>query len=95
MFEKCDKILFDNTKTESFFDDSGEISAYRITPVDGYVIHTSLRDEAVIDEETGMETGEVKKGYTASYILIQSNYDFEDNPYDIYAILKEEAGDAK
>ena len=78
--------MFENTKSEKFYNENGEISTYRITPDDGYVIHNKFRDTPVIDEESGMETGEVEKGYTESYIIIQSDYDFEENPYDIYAV---------
>ena len=39
----------------------------------------------VIDEETGIETGEVKKGFTTSYITAGADYDFEKNEREIYA----------
>lgn len=85
--------MFKNTKSEKFYNENGEISTYRITPEDGYVIHNKFRDTPLFDTDTGEETGEVIRGYTGSYIILKSDYDFEDNPYDIYAILKEEAGD--
>ena len=86
MFVKTDTVLIENTKTEYCDVDK----AYRITPIDGYVLHTKFYDVPVINEETLEETGEIKKGYTDSYIVISSDYDFEANPYDIYVVEKED-----
>ena len=88
MFKKSDTILVENTATEYCDIDK----AYRITPNDGYLLHTKFYDRHVFDEETMEETAEIIKGYTDSYIVISSDYDFEENPYDIYAVRKEEAG---
>ena len=82
MFVKTDTVLIKNTKTEYCDVDK----AYRITPNDGYVLHTKFYDVHVINEETMEATGEIIKGYTDSYIVISSDYDFEENPYDIYAV---------
>lgn len=82
MFKKTDTMLIENTKAEYCDVDK----AYRITPDDGYVLHTKFYDVPVIDEETMEETGEIIKGYTDSYIVISSDYNFEANPYDIYAV---------
>ncbi|MBO5370815.1 MAG: hypothetical protein J6B23_09090 [Clostridia bacterium] len=89
MFERTDRNFFENTKTESCRNDEGLITAYRITPDDGYVIHTKFHNTPVYDEN-GIDTGEVEIGYTSSYIVILSDYDFESNPFDIYAVRKEE-----
>ena len=89
--KKLDKIFFENTNTCGCFDDNDELIAYHITPNDDYVLHTKFYDMPVINEETLEETGEVIKGYTDSYIVIRSNYDFEKNPFDIYTILAADA----
>lgn len=86
--KKLDEVFFENTNTCGCFDDNDELIAYHITPDGGYVIHTKFYDTPVIDEETLEETGEVIKGYTDSYIVIRSNYDFKENPFDIYAVKK-------
>lgn len=82
MFIETNIILIENTKTEYCDVDK----AYRITPNDGYVLHTKFYDIPIIDEETLEETGDISKGYTDSYIVVSSGYDFEENPFDIYAI---------
>ena len=82
MFVKTDTILIENTQTEYCDVDK----AYRITPNDGYVLHTKFYDVHVINEETLEETDKITKGFTDSYIVISSDYDFEANPYDIYAV---------
>lgn len=87
--KKLNEVFFENTKTCGCFDDNGKLIAYHITPDDGYLIHTKFYDTPIINEETLEETGEVTKGYTDSYIVIRSNYDFEKNPFNIYAVAKE------
>lgn len=86
MFIKTGAILIENTKTEYCDVDK----SYRITPDDGYVIHTKFYDSPVINDKTLEETGEVTKGYTDSFIVISSDYDFVTNPFDIYAVAKKE-----
>ena len=48
-------------------------------------IHEITLDEAVIDEETLKETGEIRKGFTTSYVTAGADYDFEQNERQIYA----------
>ena len=91
MFEKFDKVFFKNTKTEVYRDDNGEATMLRISPEEGYVIHHKLRDVVVYDTDTSEETGEVIKGYTALYVTVGNDYDFEANPFDIYVVRKEDA----
>lgn len=86
-YEKLETTLVENTITEGCYNEN-ELIAYRITPLDGYVIHTKFYDTPVIDEITGEETGEIIKGYSYSDIGINSNYDFEENPFDIYEVKK-------
>lgn len=89
MFEEISTILFENTKTEGYYNNK-ELTMYRITPNKGYAIHTVFRDRQIYNEVTGEPTGEVEAGFTKSYITIRSDYDFEANPYDIYVVRKEE-----
>ena len=39
--------------------------------------------------EEGNETGEIKLGYTEGFISLNKNYDFEENPFEVYAISKD------
>ena len=52
---------------------------------DGYKLHDINRDETVIDEN-GNETGEIIKGYTKGIVTVFTDYDFEENPREIYAV---------
>ena len=63
----------------------GETVSYTILPCDGYKLHEKSRDEIVADEY-GNETGEIIKGYTSGLVTVLANYDFEENPREIYAV---------
>ena len=76
--------LVDNTVCEAREID-GKVMSYRIRPVKGYKLHEITLDENVFDKESGIETGEIKKGYTTSYITAGVDYDFVKNEREIYA----------
>lgn len=76
--------LIKNTICEAR-EENGKIISYRISPARGYKLHEITLDENVFDEETGDETGEIKKGFTASYVTAGADYDFEKNDREIYA----------
>ena len=77
---------FDNTTAKASY--NGDVlMAYRIYPNEGFLLHTTSYDELILDDE-GNETGEVKKGYTEGFISLHHTYDFEANPFDVYAIAK-------
>lgn len=61
---------------------------YKIYPKEGYKLHEKTRDEAVIDDN-GVETGEIKLGYTSGVITAGADYDFEKNEREIYAVREE------
>lgn len=67
---------------------NGELKAYEIYPKEGYKLHEKSRDEVVIDEN-GNETGEIKLGYTFEYVTVLADYDFKENPREIYAVEKQ------
>jgi hypothetical protein len=77
---------FDNTTAKASYN-GDDLMAYRIYPNEGYLLHTTSYDEPILDDE-GNETGEVKKGYTEGFISLNKNYDFEANPFEVYAIAK-------
>ena len=81
--------MFDNTTTEKVFNKSNEFIAYRITPVEGYVLHINTLDEPVLDE-LGFPTGAMKPAYTNTFIQIHKNYNFKDNLLEIYAVKESE-----
>lgn len=83
--------LIENTRCEERIDDNtGERLSYRIYPSDGYKLHEITLDEPVIDEETMTETDEVKLGFTESFVTTSPEYDFEENPRQIYVVTAEE-----
>ena len=64
--------------------ETGVIKSYRITPVDGYVLHDNARDWEEEDPETlEMVT---KLGYTTGTASCGGNYDFTANPREFYAV---------
>jgi hypothetical protein len=82
--------VFENTTMQASYNSSNVLIGYRVSPCEGYVLHSSSFDDPVIDEETGLETGEVILGYIDSFVGLTRNYNFETNPLNIYAVLKTE-----
>jgi hypothetical protein len=80
------EALLENTKFEARLNKDGEIISYRISPIEGYKLHEITLDKMVVDEETLEETGEIKRGYTTSYVTAGSKYDFYVNERKIYAV---------
>lgn len=62
----------------------GVPTVYRITPIDGYVLHNNVRDWTHIDIETGEET--FYRGYSRRGSSVPASYDFSENPNEIYAV---------
>lgn len=84
------KPYYENTKMQEYYNDkTNKLVSYYITPLDGYKLHHSALDETIIDEETMMPTGDIKQGFTDSFIAINKNYDFEANIFNIYTVSKE------
>ena len=77
MFAEVEPLI-ENTVCELRKRDGNDVS-YRIRPREGYKLHEITLDKKVIDEETTRETGEIKKGYTKSYITAGIGYDFVKN----------------
>lgn len=78
--------LIENTFCEARVKDD-KIISYRICPAEGYKLHEITLDETVLDEY-GNETGEIKLGYTESYVTAGVDYDFEKNERQIYTVIK-------
>ena len=80
--------VYENTTMEAYYNNSNVLRGYFIAPVEGYLLHDTQYDFPVFDEETGEETGEIKKGYIPypASVTVGYNYDFEANPREIYAV---------
>ena len=58
----------------------------RIAPAECYVLHNNTLDDKVFDEETRMPTNEIVLGYKEGEISVPHDYDFSENPFDLYAV---------
>ena len=90
MIYKDIEPLISNTEMQVREDENGEVISYRITPSKGYKLHTIHYDIQLFDSDTGEPIDEYELGYTTGTILVGNNYDFEENPFDIYSVLIEE-----
>ena len=78
---------FANTTQEAYYSDTdGRLMSYVIAPVEGYMLHDKTCDTEILVEETGEPTGEVRLGYTGGSISVGRNYNFGENPREIYAV---------
>lgn len=84
MYEAIEPKL-GNTVFKARKDKDNNIISYRISPADGYKLHEISLDVPVLEEETHKETGEVRLGFTKSYVTAGANYNFEKNERRIYA----------
>lgn len=75
------------TMKRRFYENSTEVMKYRISPVEGYVLHDKRLDEIVMDED-GNETGEIRPGFRPypNYVSVGGNYDFDINEYEFYCV---------
>lgn len=84
MFEVVYLTKVANTITEQFVKDNGERTFYKIKPVAGYKLHTKELDYDEYDEQGRFL--ENKKGYTSVFTTCPTNYNFSENPREIYAV---------
>ena len=70
--------MIENAVVVTRYNSSNQVSSYRITPNEGFVLHTKNYDFEVFDEETLESTGEILLGFTSTYISLGANYNFSD-----------------
>ena len=76
----------------------GELYGYEIRVMGGYVLHDKAKD-AVLEgvEIFNQETGELETvnktvpGFASGSLTCESNYDFIENPRELYTIFRAEA----
>lgn len=73
-WEDMPSTLIPNTTMQKRLQD-GVARMYKITPIEGYILHDKGRDMPIMDEETLEEVG-IKLGYTDSYTTCAISYDF-------------------
>lgn len=90
MFKEVESVIANTTMEAYYSDKTNELLSYKITPKAEYKLHHSALDTEIFDEVTHEATGKVEMGYTDSFIILHKSYDFEENPFDIYAINRNE-----
>lgn len=80
--------IYENTTMQEYYNDANVLRAFRIAPIEGYVLHSTSYDTEVYDEETMEPTGEIIPGFIPypAFIQVGYNYDFVANPKQIYAV---------
>lgn len=80
---------YENTTMREIRNDAGNLNGYDIAPLEEYVLHNSSLDVYEFDPEA-QEQGElISHGYSPSSCSVESDYDFDANPYEIYAIKRD------
>ena len=79
--------MIENAIITEYYNKNNELQAYRISPIVGYKLHIKTRDENVMDE-FGNPTGEIKLGFTNTFVQVYKDYDFDKNELEIYSIQK-------
>ena len=88
-YKVVENPIIPNTDMKILLIDGVETSYY-ITPKEGYMLHAKELDSPVFDEESMMETGEIRLGYTTGTKTCHIDYDFEKNPREFYAVPSQE-----
>lgn len=83
-YEDLTTPLIANTTMTLCYRD-GVAKIYRITPVEGYVLHDSRLDYPSFEDETI-----TLEGFTTGQKTIPASYDFTANPYNLYTKLATE-----
>lgn len=84
---------YENTTMREIRNNDNVLTGYDISPIDRYVIHNAALDTYEYDPETGEQKELLTKGYSTSSCSIVPNYDFDENPDEIYAIKKDAVGE--
>jgi hypothetical protein len=79
IYQEITPTLIENTVMQLKVDENSNGIAYRITPIEGYVLHDKNRDWYDINEETGIENEEPTLGYTTGTATCNIDYDFDKN----------------
>ena len=73
-YQEVNPTLVPNTVMQLKVDENGVETAYRITPIDGYILHDKGRNLVDIDPDTMEETE--RFGYTTGTATCGASYDF-------------------
>ena len=81
---------YENTTMLEIRNKDNVLMGYDIAPVEGYVLHNSALDQYEYDLETDEQKELISHGYSYGSCSVNPDYDFDENPEEIYAI-KEDA----
>lgn len=84
-YENVNPSFIDNTTMQKMYINDVH-KVYRITPVDGYVLHDNR-----LDTDIGIDGNIIDPpiaGYTPATVTVAADYDFVVNPNNIYAVLR-------
>lgn len=77
-YETVTPSLVPNTTMRKYINTEGDFVAYRIKPIEGYLLHDKNLDFPEVNWEEQMETGVILEGYSAAERSCGVNYDFEN-----------------
>lgn len=79
------QALYENTTMREIRNGKNILIGYDIAPADGYVLHNTAYDVYEYDPEEGKQGKLISRGYSPSSSSVEAEYNFDRNPYDIYA----------
>ena len=88
-YEKTETIIENTTMQKMIDEKTNELIAYRITPNEGFKLHSETRDNEIFDPNTLESTGKIELGFVnyPSFVQVGYNYDFEINESQLYTIV--------
>ena len=77
-YETITPSLVPNTTMRKYINSNGVFTAYRIEPIEGYVLHDKLLDCDEFIEGTNETTGVVFLRYSTAEVSAEVNYNWEN-----------------
>lgn len=84
---------YENTTMLEIRNKDNILMGYDIAPVEGYVLHNSALDQYEYDLETDEQKELISHGYSYGSCSVNPDYDFDENPEEIYAIKEDAVGE--
>lgn len=84
---------YENTTMLEIRNKDNVLMGYDIAPIEGYVLHNSALDQYEYDLETDEQKELISHGYSYGSCSVNPDYDFDENPEEIYAIKEDVVGE--
>ena len=91
VYESVSSPIANTTLVKGIF--NGVHKIYRISPIDGFVLHDSVRDWTELVPDTGERVK--KHGFTTGTPSCRGDYDFTANPREFYAVPRADVPDGQ